>query len=190
MRVFWLITWSSRRLVVDRRPPVAFGMENRLVITTLCVAALAYACGPWIHSQSAAPAPQAASLASAQPRSSQPRRSAHPVVATTLDVVPVGDRVALSLRVTNNTPKTVELRFPSGRTHDFAILDSHGKTVWRWSAGRLFTQTMQSTAVKSHDTLTLEDSWNTSGAHGAYTAVALLATDTHPIERRTDFTLP
>lgn len=167
-------------------------MENRFVITSLCAAALVYACGPWIHSQSDAPAPlPASSLASTstQPHS-QPKRAARSVVATTLDVVPIGDRVALSLRVTNNTPKTVELRFPNGRTHDFSILDSHGKTVWRWSAGRLFTQTMQSKAVKSRDTMTLEDSWDASGAHGAYTAVALLATDTHPIERRIDFMLP
>lgn len=167
-------------------------MENRLVITSLCAAALVYACGPWIHSQTGAPAPLAASLASnaSKQLQFQPKRAARAVVATTLDVVPIGDRVALSLRVTNNTPKTVELRFPSGRTHDFAILDSHGKTVWRWSAGRLFTQTMQSKAVKSRDTMTLEDSWNASGAHGAYTAVALLATDSHPVERRIDFMLP
>ncbi|MGI8509977.1 MAG: BsuPI-related putative proteinase inhibitor [Gemmatimonadaceae bacterium] len=166
-------------------------MENRLVITSLCAAALVYACGPWIHSQSGAQAPLAVALASSskQPRS-QSKRTAGSVVATTLDVVPIGGRVALALRVTNNTPKTVELRFPNGRTHDFAILDSHGKTVWRWSAGRLFTQTMQSKAVKSRDTMTMEDSWDASGAHGAYTAVALLATDTHPVERRVDFMLP
>ncbi len=160
-------------------------MENRFVITTLCVAALAYACGPWIHSQSvaqSAPALTAAALAAAQPHSS--RHNAHAIMATTFDVVPVGDHVALALRVTNNTPKTVELRFPNGRTHDFAIIDAHGRTVWRWSAGRLFTQTMQSKVVKSSDTLTLEDDWDTNGAHGSYTAVALLAIDTHPVERR------
>lgn len=168
-------------------------MENRLIITTLCVAAFAYACGPWINSQSA-PAPKAASpAATVQPHGSASggtNRGAKATVATTLDVVPIGDRVALALRVTNNTAKTVELRFPSGRTHDFAILDSQGRTVWRWSAGRLFTQTMQNKAVKSRESLTLEDSWDSNGAHGAYTAVALLATDSHPIERRMDFTLP
>jgi hypothetical protein len=49
---------------------------------------------------------------------------------------------------------------------------------------------MQALTVRSSDTLTLEDSWDSSGAHGAYTAVALLATDTHPVERRVAFTLP
>ncbi len=163
-------------------------MENRFVITTLCVAALAYACGPWIHSQGAAAHPVAASRAATQLRPTH--RSNLSTVATTLDVVPLGQRVALALRVTNNTAKTVELRFPSGQTHDFAILDSRGRTVWRWSVGRLFSQTMQRKAVGSRDTFTLEDSWDSNGAHGAYTAVALLATDTHPVERRMEFTLP
>jgi hypothetical protein len=115
-------------------------------------------------------------------------------VATTLDVVPTtsedGKHVDFTLRVTNNTPKTVELRFPSGQTHDFIVLDSLGRTVWRWSAGRMFTSAMQSKAVKSSDTLTIEDSWDTSIAHGQYVAVATLRTDKHPIERRVAFTLP
>ncbi len=101
-----------------------------------------------------------------------------------------GSEINFAIRVTNNTPKTVELRFPNARTHDFAVLDSTGRTVWRASAGRLYTQTMQAMAVKSRDTLTLEDSWDARGAHGSYTAVALLATDTHPVERRVEFTLP
>ncbi|MGI8548714.1 MAG: BsuPI-related putative proteinase inhibitor [Gemmatimonadaceae bacterium] len=163
-------------------------MENRFVIITLCVAALAYACGPWINSHGA-PAPKAAPLALVQPHGAI-SRGAKATVATTLDVVPVGERVALALRVTNNTAKTVELSFPNGRTHDFMVLDSQGRTVWRWSAGRLFTQTMQNKAVKPHESLSLEDSWDSNGAHGSYTAVALLATDTHPVERRIGFTLP
>lgn len=127
-------------------------------------------------------------------RSNQSRSStAHkvpPTVATELDVARSGSRVDFALRVTNNTQKTVELRFPNARTHDIAVLDSTGETVWRASAGRLFTQTMQALTVKSSRTLTMEDSWDTNGAHGAYTAVALLATDTHPVERRVAFTLP
>jgi len=49
---------------------------------------------------------------------------------------------------------------------------------------------MQSKAVRSGDTLALAEGWDTHDAHGTYTAVALLATDTHPVERRIDFTLP
>lgn len=161
-------------------------MENRLVITSLCAAALVYACGPWVHSQTAN---SSAANHSSETRQSTARKLP-PTVATELDLARIGSRVDFALRVTNNTKKTVELRFADARTHDFAVLDSTGKTVWRASAGRLFTQTMQALTVKSSDTLTMEDSWDTNGAHGAYTAVALLATDTHPVERRVAFTLP
>ena len=161
-------------------------MEHRLVITSLCAAALVYACGPWVHSQS--------SNASSTNHTSQARTAGHDklpsTVATELDVARNGSHVDFALRVTNNTKKTVELRFADARTHDFAVLDSTGRTIWRASAGRLFTQTMQALTVKSRDTLTLEGSWDSHGAHGAYTAVALLATDTHPVERRLAFTLP
>lgn len=161
-------------------------MENRLIITALCAAALVYACGPWVHSQTAS--------SKTVNHSTESRVSTvHKLpstVATELDLARSGSRVDFALRVTNNTQKTVELRFADARTHEFAVLDSTGKTVWRASAGRLFTQTMQALTVKSRDTLIMEDSWDTNGAHGAYTAVALLATDTHPVERRVAFTLP
>jgi len=175
-------------------------MENRLVITALCVAAVGYACSPWIRSQnaplaagvdSARTAPLAMTIASAPTsREHQTGHHAPGVVATMLDVTRTGSRVDFALRVMNNTARTIELDFPTSRTHDFAVLDAKGNVVWRWSTGRLFTQTMQSKTVRSRDTLTIEEGWDARNAHGTYTAVALLATDTHPVERRIDFTLP
>jgi hypothetical protein len=167
-------------------------MENRLVIPLLCAAALAYACGPWTHANSSSQN-TVAPLTTAHGTPPTHRKKQHDV-ATTLDVVPTttdnGKRVDFAIRVTNNTPKTVELRFPSGQTHDFIVLDSLGHTIWRWSAGRMFTQSMQSKAVKSSDTLTIQDGWDARNAHGQYVAVATLNTDAHPIERRVTFTLP
>lgn len=175
-------------------------MENRFVITALCVAAVGYACSPWIRSQnapvaagvdSARTAPLAMTLATAPAaKHGSAGRHAPGVVATMLDVSRTGSRVDFALRVMNNTARTIELDFPSSRTHDFAVLDARGNVVWRWSTGRLFTQTMQSRTVRSRDTLTLAEGWDARNAHGTYTAVALLATDTHPVERRIDFTLP
>jgi hypothetical protein len=163
-------------------------MENRLVITSLCAAALVYACGPWVHSQTASAA--AESRASDHPAASGSHHKVPATVATELDMARNGSRIDFALRVTNNTKKTIELRFANARTHDIAVLDSTGKTVWRASAGRLFTQTMQARIVRSSDTLVMEDTWDSNGAHGAYTAVALLATATHPVERRVEFRLP
>jgi hypothetical protein len=185
--VYPLITLALATTV--RQPPssVASSMENRFIITSLCAAALVYACGPWVHEQTASSSPVTPSNRSFRASTGH---KAPADVATELDLARNGSRIDFALRVTNNTHKTVELRFPNARTHDIAVLDSTGKTVWRASAGRLFTQTMQALTVKSSDTLTMEDSWDTNGAHGAYTAVALLATDTHPVERRVAFTLP
>ena len=153
-------------------------MNNRHIIFLLCTAAIAYACGPWMHSQNA-------SVAAASHGQKMVRE-----VATTLNVTPEGDHVGLALNVTNNTKKTVELRFPNGKTHDFMVVDGSGRIVWRWSDGRFFTQTMQSKTVKSSNTVTLEDKWDAPNAHGQYVAIATLNTDTHPIERRVAFTLP
>ena len=153
-------------------------MHTRYVIALLCTAALAYACGPWTHSQSASTAP-------VQHHHKAPRE-----VATTLNVVPNGTRIGFALQVTNNTPKTVELRFPNGQTHDFAVADTQGRVVWRWSTGRLFTQAMQSKTVHSKDTMTLEDEWDARNAHGKYIAIATLNTTASPVERRVEFTLP
>jgi hypothetical protein len=162
-------------------------MENRLIISTLCAAALVYACGPWVHSQTADSSPVNPSNQSFRASTAHKDSSR---VATELDLAREGSRVDFAIRVTNNTDKTVELRFPNALTHDIIVLDSAGKTVWRASAGRLYTQTMQALTVRSSDTLTMEDSWDSHGAHGAYTAVALLSTTKHPVERRVKFTLP
>jgi hypothetical protein len=170
-------------------------MENRIIVPLLCAAALAYACGPWTHTNATASQDKTAAtpFASAASARIMHKKKTHDV-ATTLDVVPTtthdGKRVDFAIRVTNNTAKTVELRFPSGQTHDFTVFDAAGKAVWRWSAGRLFTQSMQSKTVRSSDTLTIEDGWDAHNAHGQYVAVAVLNTDAHPIERRVAFTLP
>jgi hypothetical protein len=154
-------------------------MENRIIIPLLCAAALAYACGPWRHAQTEAPLTTDANV----------KLHKHQV-ATVFNVISKASGVEFALSVLNNTPKTVELRFPSSQTHDIVVLDSLGHTVWRLSDGRMFTQAMQSKAVKSRDTLTLEDHWDPQNAHGTYVAVATLNTDDHPIQRRQAFTLP
>lgn len=154
-------------------------MENRLAIPLLCIAAIVYACGPWRNSSPIA-LPEKASTSSTQSNT----------VATTFDVSPNGDRVDFILSIANNTKKAIELRFPTSQTHDFAVLDRHGRTVWRWSEGRMFTQAMQSKIVKAKDTLTITDDWDARNAHGEYIAVATLITDNHAIERRVPFRLP
>lgn len=83
----------------------------------------------------------------------------------------------------------VELRFPSGKTHDFYVQDVSGREVWRWSSSRMFTQGIQNKLVKSKETATYTEGWDARDYHGRFTAVAVLPSVNHPIEERVEFEL-
>jgi Intracellular proteinase inhibitor len=114
--------------------------------------------------------------------------AAHDTIAASLDVK-VGDDVKFTLHVTNSTTKRVELRFPSGQTHDLVVLDHDGREVWRWSRGRMFTQGIQNKILGASDTLTFTEVWHTERP-GTYTAVASLLSQNYPTEQRAEFSLP
>ena len=97
--------------------------------------------------------------------------------------------VEFKLDVRNNTKRMVELRFPNGMTHDFVVFDESGKEVWRWSTGRMFTQSMQNKLVKSNDSAVFADTWSGRNAHGKFTAVAILPSENHPVQERVEFAL-
>jgi hypothetical protein len=104
--------------------------------------------------------------------------------------VSVGTEVRLTLHITNAADRPIELRFPSGQTHDFAILDASTTEVWRWSAERLFTQAIQTRALGVGESVTYEERWTPGNTAGAFTAVGKLASTNLPIEKRVEFTLP
>lgn len=144
---------------------------SRLVVSSLLMfASVAYACGP-------------------RARSAEPERKkvvAEPPIASNLDVR-VRDGVQLSFRVTNNEPRRVELLFPSGQTHDFLVLDSLGRVMWRWSEGRMFTQVVQNRVLDSSASMGYEAECRTVLAPGQYTAVAQLLSENRPLEQRVTF---
>jgi intracellular proteinase inhibitor BsuPI len=115
------------------------------------------------------------------------RHAVRDTIAASLDVK-VGDDVKFSFRVTNTSTKRVELRFPSGQTHDLTVLDNQGREVWRWSRGRMFTQSMQNKVLGASDTLTFTETWHPEHP-GQYTAVASLLSQNHPAEQRAEFAL-
>ena len=114
-------------------------------------------------------------------------RVVHDTIAASLDVK-IADDVTFALHVTNSSRKRVELRFPSGQTHDLVVLDAQGREVWRWSAGRMFTQSMQNKILGVSDTLTFTETWHPEHT-GTYTAVASLLSQNYPAEQRAAFTL-
>jgi hypothetical protein len=149
-------------------------MRLRYVLPLLVASALAFAY--------ASPSPS---------HSYEPARRhavARDTISSSLDVK-LGEDVKFTFHVTNSSNKRVELRFPSGQTHDLVVLDAQGREVWRWSRGRLFTQAMQNKVLATNDTLTFTETWRPERA-GAYTAVASLLSQNYPSEQRAAFSLP
>jgi len=148
-------------------------MHRSFVSVLLLVVALAYACGP-------------------RARSAEPERRAPvsgPPVAAELDVN-VGDAVDFAFRVTNNEGRKLELVFPSGQTHELVVTDSIGREVWRWSDGRMFTQSLQNRVLESSATLTWEATWRPEGVRpppGTYIATVSLLSENKPLEQRVAF---
>jgi hypothetical protein len=109
--------------------------------------------------------------------------------AVRVDAAPGARSVRFALSVTNGTSKRVELNFPSGRTHDFVVLDATGREVWRWSDGRMFTQLMKNRMLEARDIVTYDERWPAPPSAGRYTLVAVLHSDSHPVEKRVDFSI-
>ncbi|HJU75340.1 MAG TPA: BsuPI-related putative proteinase inhibitor [Gemmatimonadaceae bacterium] len=146
----------------------------RLAPAFLAVAAVAYACGPRPHASGA---------------SERSRSVTGPSIVTSLDVRQQGADVAFTFRIANNAKKKLELIFPTGQRYDLTIVDPNGEEIWRWSAGRMFTQALQNRIVAAFDTLTFEMKWKApaTSAGASYTAVAALLSQNHPLEHRADF---
>jgi hypothetical protein len=162
---------------------------SRVAIALLCAGALAFACGPRSHSEAASPA----SLASASPVVLQGGPRVHnddSRLASRVDVKVERDGVRFALRVTNETKKHIELLYPNGQTHEFVVIDSTGKEVWRWSASRLFTQSLQNKLLGSGETMVKTERWQHPREHGKYTVIATLNCTNFPVQERAEFVLP
>ena len=167
-------------------------MNTRLIITLLCAGALAFACGPRSRSgtsealASALPVPSSHSVETVVKRAGAPAKSATPKVNTRLTVDPKPHGVRLALDVANVSKKHVELVFPNGQRYDFAVVDSTGREVWRWSSGRLFTQIVQNKELPSGNAMQVSETWS-APTPGRYTAVATLRSTNYPVEERMEF---
>lgn len=171
-------------------------MYSRLIVPLVCAAAIVFACGLPSRSLTRAPLSLRAVDAAAEPApptASSPllthRRRADTLgVDAGLDVVAGEKGVQLALRVVNLSKRGLEIDFPNGQTRDFMVIDAHGREVWRWSEGRLFTQAVQNKFLAGHDTAVYQERWS-KPAPGAYTAVAVLRSRNFPVERRVAFTV-
>lgn len=172
-------------------------MKSRLIITLLCVGAVAFACGPRARSDANGAGASTTALASAvsqqgAPRTPRAERKSQPVspISATLEVRSEASGIRLALRVVNTGRKSVELTFPSGQTHDFVILDSLGRELWRWAEGRMFTQALQNRLLGGGESVELTESWsNPALKPGRYAAVAVLRSTNFPVTQRMEFAI-
>lgn len=158
-------------------------MYSRLVLPLVAASALAFACGPRAHS-----AAETAPAALEQPESAATATDPAGAVAANL-AVDVSGPVELTLEVANASDRRLELSFPTGQTHDLAILDAAGREVWRWSTGRLFTSAVQVRLVGTGEAVSYRERVKPSLPAGSYTAVATLTSSNHPVEVRKGFEL-
>ena len=148
-------------------------MTRRVLFACVGAGSILLACGP---------RPRAAESASSPPAVSGESTP----LASSLDVK-VNREVRLAFHVTNTSGKKMELVFPSGQTHEFVILDSLGRELWRWSEGRMFTQAIQTKLLGNGETLSYEEQWDGALPKGTLTAVATLRSERHPLQQRVDF---
>lgn len=149
-------------------------MLSRITVPLVAAAVLVFACGP------RTPSP----VATARPKAGADKGITSHVMVDTAQ-----GTVRFAIEVTNDSRKRVELTFPDGRTHDFAVLDDSGREVWRWSRGRLFTQAMQNRLLDAHDSAIYAERW-TPSTPGRYTLVAQLNSENYPVQQKVAFALP
>jgi hypothetical protein len=159
-------------------------MKTRVTVTLFACGLVAFACGPRTRSSES-------SATSVTVRHKHAPLSAPLVAKLAIDLGDTSSHeVKFDLAVTNASTKGVEIDFPTAMTHDFAVLDSTGTEVWRWSTTRMFTSALLTKPLGVDDAHVYEEGWTPENAHGRYTVVATLASSNYPLEQRAEFTLP
>ena len=191
------------RASVRYREPALCRMHARqpdrrsIVLAATLMSALVFATACESHSRTFSMETTAAAAAAIKQKG-QPLRAVDPgaglhgraAIGSTMDVTVTGDVVQFVLHITNNSAKKLELTFPTGETHDVAVVDAAGGEVWRWSSGQMFTQALRNQPLDSHASRTYTVRWRAPHAHGSLTAIATLMSSNYPLEMRAPFSLP
>jgi Intracellular proteinase inhibitor len=160
---------------------------RNLLIPLLCLGAVAFACGPRSHSEASLVSVNVAKPLAAPAVKKAPKKEQQVRVAPNFTVNVEHKSIRFALDVTNPTKKDVELTFPDGQTHDFVVLDSVGREVYRWGAGRMFTQSVQNRTIDGGETMHITERAELDLAPGSYVAVAKLRSTNFPVQERVTF---
>ncbi|MDQ2666790.1 MAG: BsuPI-related putative proteinase inhibitor [Gemmatimonadota bacterium] len=164
-------------------------MHTRLLISLLCAGAVALACGSFTRHDAPATHVTVSRVAPARHVASIAAPSAAPNVNGNFAVNVEPHALHFALKLTNDGKKHVELAFPNGQQYEFAVLDSAGREVYRWGAGRMFTQSVQNKLIEGEDTVKIDERAELTLPHGKYVAVATLKSSNFPISERSAFEL-
>ena len=160
-------------------------MNTRLLISLLCAGAVALACG----SLSRRDASVAHKTNSARHSSNTMSKATTPNVNGNFAVNIEPHALHFALKLTNDGKKHVELAFPNGQQYDFTVLDSAGREVYRWGAGRMFTQSVQNKLIDGDETMHIDERAEMTLPHGRYLAVATLRSSNFPMKQSSAFEL-
>jgi hypothetical protein len=174
-------------------------MSSRVLIPLLCAGAVAFACGPRPRNEAATSTKSAATVAQAdsktaplqlQGSSRATSREKKSPVSAQISVRRSDGNIQLALRVVNTGKKKVEIKFPSGQTYDFVVLDSAGNEMWRWGNDRMFTQAVRNKLLGAGEALDYEESLKSKPlTPGRYLARATLTSANYPLVEEAEFTV-
>jgi hypothetical protein len=160
---------------------------RNLLIPLLCLAAVAFACGPRSHSEASLVSVNLAKPLAAPAVKKTSKKQQQVRVAPSFTVSVEHKSIRFALDVTNPTKRDIELTFPDGQTHDFVVLDSVGREVYRWGEGRMFTQSVQNRTIDGGETLHISERAALDLPQGSYVAVATLRSTNFPVRERVTF---
>jgi hypothetical protein len=112
-----------------------------------------------------------------------------PTLVPSFSVQVRADSVQFRLDITNGTAAPLVLEFSSAQRADFAVQDSAGAEVWRWSAEQGFAQVLGTETLAAGATRTWDALWEAGERSGEFTAIAQLTSTSHPATLRTLFVL-
>jgi hypothetical protein len=172
-------------------------MNLRLTASLVFVGAIAYACSPQsrttVTNDGNVVTPQGVALASigGAPEPSiktveKTLKSGSQTLKANFAVAPDGQDIRFTLKVVNTTPRSVEVNFASGQAYDFVVVDSVGREVWRWSADRIFTQSVRNRLLGKGEAITAEEKW-APARPGKFTAIAQLTSSNYPVQEKIAF---
>jgi len=164
---------------------------RNLLIPLLCLGAVAFACGPRSHSEASLVSANLATPVAAPPAVTRlkksPKKGQQVRIAPSFTVSVEHKSIRFALDVTNPTKKDIEITFSDGQTHDFIVLDSVGREMYRWGEGRMFTQSVQNRTIDGGDTMHITEQATLDLPPGSYVAIAKLRSTNFPVQERVSF---